>query len=100
MEPRYDIRIEADYINANNDIEWFASDKQHIEDTINASPGEWKEFPADGVGIRNYLNSVGQEAAIARKIIIQLQSDLYQCNKPDVSYAQDGILTIYPNAEL
>lgn len=100
MEARYDIKIESDYINANNDLEWYASDKQHIEDTINAAPGQWKEHPADGVAIGNYLNSSGQEAAIARKIIIQLSSDLYDCRKPDVSYAPDGTVTVYANAQL
>lgn len=100
MEARYDIRLDADYITANNDVEWFASDMQHIEDTINAAPGEWKEHPSDGVAIYNYLNSSGQESSIARKVIIQLTSDLYDCRKPDVSYSADGTVIVYANATI
>ena len=97
---RQDIRIEADYINANNDIELYASDADHIQDTIDANPGEWKEHPADGVGITNYLNSSGEQATIARKTIIQLQSDLYPCENPLVSYDAAGKLIVDPNIEL
>ena len=100
MEDRFDIKIEAAYINANNDLEYYASDKQHIEDSINASPGEWKEHPADGVAIGKYLNSSGEEATIGRKVIIALQSDLYICNRPEVSYSTDGTVIVYPNASL
>jgi predicted metal-binding protein len=100
MDARYDIRLSKAYLIANNDAEWFASDVQHIEDTIQTAPGEWKENPTDGVAIMNYLNSSGQEKEIARKIIIELQKDLYQCNNPEVSYGQDGKLTINPNATL
>ena len=42
---RTDIQVDADYINAQNDLRVFDSDMQHIEDTINANPGEWKEHP-------------------------------------------------------
>jgi len=97
---RNDIQVNADYINANNDIKWFESDIAHIEDTINSNVGEWKEHPQDGVAIANYLNSSGQENVIKRKAIIQLKSDLYECNNPLVSYATDGTLTINPNIEL
>lgn len=97
---REDIKVEADYINANNDIEWFESDTKHIEDTINSNLGEWKENPQDGIGIANYLNSSGQENVIKRKAIIQLKSDLYEYNNPLVTYSNDGTLTINPNIEL
>lgn len=97
---RHDIKVESDYINANNDVEWFESDIIHIEDTINSNSGEWKEHPQDGVAIGNFLNSSGQENVIKRKAIIQLKSDLYECNNPIVNYANDGTLTINPNIEL
>ena len=97
---RTDIQVAADYINAQNDLRVFDSDMQHIEDTINANPGEWKEHPADGVGITSYLSSSGQEAAIGRKVIIQLQSDLYDCNKPSVAFAPDGTLNVNPNVTI
>lgn len=97
---RQDIRIDPDYINAKNDLEWFASDADHIQDTIDANPGEWKEHPQDGVGILNYLSSSGQQAAIGRKTIIQLQSDLYPCDNPQIGYDATGKLIVNPNIEL
>jgi len=100
MFPRHDIRIEKDYINANNDFEVFESDKQHIQDTIDARPGEWKEHPTDGVNITSYLNSSGMELTIKRRIMMELTNDRYPCDSPKVSYSQDGTLTVDPNIEL
>lgn len=97
---RYDIDFDLTYIAAQNDFKWVASDMQHIEDTIAASQGEWKENPSDGVAISNYLNSSGQENKLARITMVQLQKDMYQCNNPLVSYAPDGTLTLNPNIEL
>ena len=52
------VRVEHNYLNnpdglsdIDRNMAVFDSDMQHIEDTINANPGEWKEHPADGVGI-------------------------------------------------
>lgn len=97
MEARYDIKIEKKFINANNDLEWYASDQQHIKDTIEAAPGSYKENPADGVAINTFLNSQGQEAEIAQKITIELAKDLYICNSPKVSYDNNGKLIIDAN---
>jgi hypothetical protein len=94
---RNDIKIEAAYITANNDLEWFASDMQHVRDTINSNVGEWKERPMDGVGISNYLNSTGKESEVARKVIIELKKDKYVCHNPTVTYGSDGNLEITPN---
>jgi hypothetical protein len=100
MQPRYDIGIDKDYMNANNDISWNESDIQHIEDTIELRQGECKEFPNDGVSIGMYLNSQGMESDVARKTIIELQKDLYICNNPLVSYSADGTLIINPNVTI
>lgn len=97
MDPRYD--IDTSEI-VNNDIRWRPSDIQHVEDTINAEPGWWKENPADGVGIRSYLNSSGQEQILKRAISVQLRSDLYQVENPSVKFSTDGKLVINPNATL
>ena len=97
MDARHDIRLSKAYINANNDIEWFESDIQHIEDAIQSTPGQWKQNPTQGVSIRNYLNSAGQEATVARKVMLELQRDLYQCNNPIVTMRSDGTLKIDPN---
>lgn len=100
MNPRYDIQYgdNNDLIVTGNDLVYDVSDEQHVEDTINASPGWWKENFADGVGIRSYLNSDGQAQVLARAITIQLQSDLYTVNNPIVQFGANGKLTITPNA--
>lgn len=97
---RQDIRLNKDFINANNDIEWYYSDVTHIERTIEATPNSYKENPSDGVAIVNYLNSNGQEDALKRKAIIQLQSDQYRCQNPIVTTDASGVLTLNPNIEL
>lgn len=76
-----------------------SSDEQHVQDTINAFPGWWKQFPADGVGARAYLGSSGQIQALSRNIKIQLQADGYTVNNPKISYA-GGQLTINPDATI
>lgn len=100
MTARYDIRLSSAYINAHNDFEWFASDVQHIEDIIEVPKGSFKENPQLGVAVKNYLNSSNAQNTIAREVIIQLQSDLYQCNNPLVTYDNTGELTIDPNIEI
>lgn len=100
MELRKDIFLDTDYINANNDIGWVESDQQHVQDTINTSPGCWKENPQDGVGVQSYLNSSGMEQVIARSIYVQLTSDLYQVTNPKVSFDASGQLLIDPNATI
>lgn len=74
------------------------SDQQHVADTINAFPGWWKEFPADGVGVFAYLNSAGQEQTLARSIKINLTSDGYIVNNPSIQTSEAGLLTVNPNA--
>ena len=98
--PRYDIQADDNGVLevVNNDLVWDQSDEQHIEDTINASPGWWKENFADGVGIRSYLNSDGQQQVLARAIKIQLQGDLYTVTNPVVQFGANGKLVIQPNA--
>lgn len=74
------------------------SDVQHVQDTITAFPGWWKQNPADGVGIFAYQNSSGQQQVLSRVIKQQLQSDGYQCNNPIVKQLPNGILQVQPNA--
>jgi hypothetical protein len=96
MDRRYDIVIDI----KDNDVQWTPSDEQHVQDTINAAPGWWKENPADGVNIRAYLNSSGQEQVLARSLFVQLGSDLYTVTNPVVQFDSAGKLYIQPNATL
>lgn len=100
MTTRYDIRFDKTYINANNDIEVFASDMAHVKSIINANAGDFKETPTLGVGANNYLLGSGVEQDIARKIIIQLRGDGYTCDRPSVTFDSNGKLTINPNVIL
>lgn len=98
---RFDLQYnDAGLVVDNNDVVWGLSDTQHVEDTINASPGWWKENFADGVGIRNYLNSSGQEQVLTRNIKLQLESDLYTVVNPQVSFDSAGKLIVQPNATI
>lgn len=97
MDARTDIQLSKAYINSHNDFEWINSDIKHIKAIINATPGSYKENHSMGVGIKNYLNSSGAEIEVKRKVMIELQSDLYPCNNPVVTYSQPGKLTIDPN---
>lgn len=74
------------------------SDEQHIQDTVNAFPGWWKENPSDGVGALQYLNAAGNTQALSRAIKIQLQSDGYSVNNPQIQFENGKQLIINPNA--
>lgn len=87
-----------DLLIQNGDLAIAESDPQHIADTINAFPGWWKENPADGVGIFQYINSGGQEQTIRKNLIIQLKSDGYTVSNPQVDVDSSGQITITPNA--
>ena len=97
---RYDIQTDknGEIVILDDDIVWAISDEQHIQDTINAAPGWWKENFSDGVNIRAYLNAQGQEQILSRAIKTQLESDLYQVNNPSVQFMPGGKLVINPNA--
>lgn len=99
MAIAYDIKLNktGDLFFKSGDLVVDASDEQHIQDTINAYPGWWKEFPADGVGILSYLKSSGKQQELARSIILQLQADGYTISNPLVAINVDNI-TINPNA--
>jgi hypothetical protein len=75
------------------------SDSMHIQDTIIAVAGWWKQYPTDGVGVQYYSKSAGQEQILAREIKIQLELDKYTVLNPIVSFENDK-LTINPNATI
>ena len=98
MAESLDIRLQDnDLLISGGDLVVGASDMQHIEDTINAFPGWWKEHPKDGVGIFSYINSSGTQQELARKIKLELQADGYNVERPEIVITQDGI-TVNPNA--
>jgi hypothetical protein len=82
----------------NGDFYFAESDQQHIIDTINAFPGWWKEYPADGVGLMAYSKAPADLQALSRSIKINLQSDGYQLQNPSVVLDVTGQLIIDPKA--
>lgn len=83
----------------NGDIAIAESDVQHIQDSINAFPGWWKNNPQDGVGVFQYVNSAGQEQTIKRSLMLNLQSDGYSVSNPIVEVS-NGTIIIQPNASI
>ena len=92
--------VDNDLLIMNGDFAIQESDANHIADTINAFPGWWKNYPEDGVGIFQYLNSIGSEQTIKRSLIINLQSDDYTVSNPLVEIDSSGELKIIPNATI
>jgi hypothetical protein len=85
---RYD-----DLVVANNDFVMGPSDEQHIQDTIEAAPGWWKQHPQDGVDMQNYLNSSGLEQEIRAKCKVQMKTDNYNLDF-SATYSSDGRYTV------
>lgn len=75
-----------------------ASDTQHVQDTITAFPGWWKQYPADGVGVSSYVNGSANFQTLARNIQSQLVIDGYKVNPLPIIKFEDKKLNIYPNA--
>lgn len=80
------------------DLAIASSDTQHITDNINSFPGWWKEVPALGVGLLQYLNSAGQEQTLKKQIRINLTADGYQVGNPTVTTDASGVTTVNPDA--
>jgi flavorubredoxin len=98
---RQDIKtLNNDVVIENGDFKIFESDQQHIEDTINAYAGWWKENPTDGVGIGLYQNSSGSVQQLSRKIKIELEKDKYKVDNPIIEFDSSSNLNIYPNATI
>ncbi len=98
---RFDLQYNSDgLVIVDNDVVWAVSDQQHVEDTINAAPGWWKENHPDGVNIRKYQNSSRQEQVLARSIRINLEADLYTVTNPKVYFTSDSKMVVEPNATI
>ena len=97
MAVRQDIALsDNDLYVKDGDFAIAESDEQHIQDTINAFPGWWKEFPSEGVGVFQFVNASGAEQALSRSIQLQLKADGYT-STPKVTN-DNGKLTIEANA--
>jgi hypothetical protein len=84
----------------NGDFFVVISDQQHIKDTLQASAGWWKQYPEEGVGIRDWVGGPADAQALTKKIRIQLELDGYTVNNPQVTLSASGELLVNPNASL
>lgn len=101
MASRIDILItDNDLVFANGDLAFGVSDVQHIQDTINAFPGWWKEYPQEGVGISEWVGSPANVQEMSKAIRLQLVNDGYSVNNPVIKFEPNGGLTINPNATI
>jgi len=104
MPVRQDLKLDEetqDLIFKNGDFFVRDADDQMIQDTINSSPGWWKEFPIDGCDIIKYGKSnESQFQALSRKILIELTSDGYDVGTPIIFFDFEGVLNINPDATI
>jgi len=97
---RQDVKlIENDLVFAYGDFVIVESDTQHIEDTINAFQGWWKQNPLDGVGIRAWQKSPALIQKMTQSIRLNLESDGYK-SSPKITIDSKGNLIIDPNATI
>jgi hypothetical protein len=85
---------DGDLLIQNGDFVIGLSDEDHMQDLIESFVGWWKEYPAVGVGIKQYQASSGQEQVIERNIKLQLQGDGYDIAIVRVTSTSDSKFNI------
>lgn len=87
MNTRQDILLDHnnDLLIQNGDFVIGSSDVQHVDFILNSQPGEWKEFPQVGFGVKSYLKGVENTLKFKRNLRIQLSFDGYVNPKIDLS---------------
>jgi hypothetical protein len=101
MASRYDIKlIDNDPVFENGDFAIDISDQQHIQDTIQAFPGWWKQYPDEGVGILKWIGGPADPQAAAKSIRLNLTNDGYTVVNPTIKFDAAGQLIINPNATI
>jgi len=97
---RFDIKLQDNEpVAVNGDFVLAESDAQHIEDTIRAFPGTWKQFPLEGVGIGAYQFSPMEKQALQKSIRLQLTADGYSVGNPIIEMDSSGNVLINPDAQ-
>ena len=74
------------------------SDIQHVQDAMISFPGEWKQYPQNGIGIGAYQKARIDSLQVLSKIRQQLTNDGYTLSSPKVYQDQYGNLVVEPNA--
>lgn len=98
---RFDVKLkDNEPVAYNGDFVLAESDTQHIEDTIRAFPGTWKQFPTEGVGLGAYQNSPMEVQALQKNIRLQLTADGYNVGNPIITISPSGEVFINPDATI
>ena len=100
---RYDIALDANgdlFFGVTGDFAIVPSDEQHIQDTINAAPATWKEYPNTGVNIRMWLGGPVDPQQLSKTTRLELARDAYTNCSPQVLLSSNGILYLAPNVVL
>lgn len=73
------------------------SDQQHLKDAFDSSPGWWKQYPQNGIGIVAFFKARVQPLKVIAKVKQQLTNDGYTLVNPVVTSDGD-VMGITPNA--
>jgi len=63
---------------SNGDVAIGASDQQHIEHILTASPGNYYQYPLVGLASRNMVSATINPSEIKKRIKLQLKADHYK----------------------
>lgn len=74
------------------------SDIQHVSDAMISFPGEWKQYPQNGIGIGAFQKTRIDSLQVLSKIRQQLTNDGYTLRNPKVYQDQYGTMVVEPNA--
>ena len=102
MAARYDLQLTA-----SGDLDLAAatlglqpSDLQHQKDMFSSFPGEWKQFPNNGLGLARYLKTGNPRKinTLKNQARQQLQADGYDVGSMQIVFNNSGIMQIKTNA--
>ena len=80
MAKAQDIKLGDDndlFIDETGDFVFADSDTRHVDDIIDSYVGQWREFPAVGVGVKRKQSQSGSIQIVSREIRVQLVADGY-----------------------
>lgn len=77
-------------ISLTGDLDVGESDKQHIEHILQASPGQFYQFPSLGVGVIKDINSNINEPTLKQRINENLEADNFRVNRIEITGQGDS----------
>lgn len=91
-----DIKLDNSYVPVirNGDFVLANSEAQDIDLLLTSEPGEFREDPAVGAGLRSWVNHAVDVAQLAKDIRLALQGDGFQA----INITGDGVTQLKVNA--